>query len=118
MPLEPQQQAIALAIYAEDGDGRYPDRDAWMDRLLPYTKVDNLFHHPGPDWKSTYGYAFNAKLSRAKGPKNPEMVPLVYDSANPIRNVSDPVTSLPQPGRHDGKNGIAYADGHARSVRP
>ena len=115
-----KQQARALEMYREGADGRYPNRDYWMDAIEPFVKEDKyVFHVPGP-WAAkapdVYGYAFNSTLSRAGQPKEPEKVPLVYDSSNPIRNASDPVTSLPSPGRHDGKDHIAYADGHAKTV--
>lgn len=43
---------------------------------------------------------------------------MIYDSINYGRNASDPKTSLPKPGRHKGVNVIAFADGHARAVKP
>jgi prepilin-type processing-associated H-X9-DG protein len=39
-----------------------------------------------------------------------------YDSTNLIRSASDAESSLPNPGRHAGRNNVSYADGHARSV--
>lgn len=113
-----KQQALGLILYQEDADGRYPARDAWMDATKRYARDREPFHHPGPNWESRYGYAFNARLSRAKTPNSPETTILTYDSVNPIRNASDPVASLPSPGRHDGKNSVGYADGHVRWVKP
>ena len=86
-----------------------------MDASLPYVKAETNWHCPSVP-KGMYGVAFNAALSRAKPPKDPAKTPLVYDSVNPIRNASDQVTSLPSPGRHGGKNTIAYADGGAKRV--
>ncbi len=115
-----KQQALALAMYRDAADGRFPDRDYWVDAILPYVKEPKyVFHVPGQrrdDSADVYGYAFNSLLSRSREPKDPEKVPIVYDSVNPIRNASDPVASLPRPGRHVGKNHIAYVDGHARAV--
>jgi len=115
-----KQQALALEMYREGTDGRFPDRDHWMDAIEPFVKDSKyVLHVPGP-WRANapgvYGYAFNSTLSRTAQPKDPEKVAIVYDSSNPIRNASDPETSLPNPGRHDGKNHIACVDGHAKAV--
>jgi len=114
-----KQQAIAFLIYAEDGDGRFPARDLWMDKIEPIVRSKYAFHVPqrhdeNEPWP--YGYAFNAALSQAKAPPHPETTVLTYDSVNLGRNASDLVTSLPTPGRHDGKNHLSYADGHARAI--
>ena len=111
-----KQQASGLLQYADDHDERLTARDAWMDGVAPYVKQEGVFHDPELP-KGSYGYAFNAALSSAKPPKDPEKVPMVYDSVNPIRNASDRVTSLPKPGRHGGKNTMGYADGHMKRVK-
>ena len=110
-----KQSALGLLQYTADADDRFPPRDLWMDATLPYVKSEANWHCPSVP-KGAYGYAFNAALSRAKPPKDPAKTPLVYDSVSPIRNASDPVTSLPLPGRHGGKNTIAYADGAAKRI--
>lgn len=114
-----KQQALGNIMYAADFDDRFPNRDYWMDALGPYTKNPQLFHDPEVP-KGVYGYAFNAALDHAKSPKQPETVPLVYDSVNPIRNASDLFTSLPAGGRHPkenpSRNNVAYADGHAKAL--
>lgn len=117
-----KQQVLGLIVYGTDHDVRFPARDGWMDALGPYTKNKAIFHDPEGVPKDAYGYAFNAALSFAKPPKAPEGVPLVYDSANPIRNASDRMASLPARGRHPAReprtNTIGYADGHAKGVKP
>ena len=112
-----KQQASGLLQYADDHDDRFALRDGWMDGIAPYVKPEGVFHDPELP-KGAYGYAFNAALSSAKAPKSPERAPMVYDSVNPVRNASDAMTSLPRPGRHGGKNTVAYADGHAKRVAP
>ena len=47
-----------------------------------------------------------------------QTAPMIYDSINYARNASDPLLSLPNPGRHEGYNVIGYADGHAKHVAP
>jgi prepilin-type processing-associated H-X9-DG protein len=110
-----KQQVTALLIYASEHDERFAPRDYWMGAIAPYVHDRDVFHHAGPPPRGL-GYAFNAALSDAKAPPKPETVPITYDSVNLARNASDLFASLPHPGRHGGKNSIAYADGHARRV--
>ena len=107
--------SLGLILYAADHDDRDPSRDAWMDASLPYVKTEANWHCPSVP-KAAFGYAFNGALSFAKPPVSVGTTPLIYDSANPIRNASDLFTSLPRPGRHRGKNSVAYSDGHAKAV--
>lgn len=110
-----KQIGTGSLLYADDHDGRLMPRDVWMDGIAPYVKDEARFHDPeGP--KGGYGYAFDARLAGVKEPRDPAKAPLAYDSLNPIRNASDPLASLPRPGRHEGKNGVVYADGHARRI--
>lgn len=110
-----KQLALGVVLYAQDHDDRFPLRDAWMEANHRYLKDDAILVCPEAR-QGAYGYAFNATLSSAKTPDAPPQVILLYDSINPIRNASDRVQSLPSPGRHKGRNTIAYADGHAKNV--
>jgi len=114
-----KQLALAADSYAGDNDGRLPPRDKWLDEVVPY---GNLKHLQCPELKEGegVGYAFNSRLDSAKRTaiSSPARTPLFYDSTNLARNASDPVTSLPRKPRHQGRfNIVAFADGHARSVR-
>ena len=40
---------------------------------------------------------------------------MVYESVKLVRNASDRFESLPNPGRHEGRSNVAYADGHAKA---
>jgi len=104
---------VGLSMYAGDSDGQFPLRDSWMDAAEPYVKIPAFFRCTAMP-VGTFGYAFNGQLSAAKPPKDPESVLLVYESVNPIRNASDPITSVPLVGRHDKRSYGTYADGHAR----
>ena len=114
-----RQLGIGLLIYSSDENDRFPPRDLWADAIVPYTKNPDLVFDPAlrkGDDKGPYAYAFNGALSSAKTPQKPEAVPLVYDSVVPVRNASDLFKSLPYPGRHDGRDNVAYADGGAKSI--
>ena len=106
-------------MYSGDFDDRAPLRDSWMDDVGPYVKNGLLFHCPTVEGLNLYGYALNAGVKRIdERYVHPNTTPLIYDSVNQARNASDLVTSLPEPGRHDGWDNMVYIDGHAKSIRP
>ena len=124
-----KRRALSLTMYAEDADGCFPARVRWMDATAVYLTPKALLYEgedPHPDrsmrcpavFKVGFGYAFNKALSGSKSPPRPESMPMVYDSTRLARNASDLVTSLPLPGRHGGKDNVAYADGHAKARVP
>jgi hypothetical protein len=116
-----KRNGVALFIYLADHDGAFPHRDHWMDALFPYSKDEAALRCPlvGDD-PQHHGYAFNSNLSLLELDKvvDPVATPLIYDSINLARNASDPVTSLPDPTRHQRGNVMGYADGHARVSPP
>lgn len=108
-----KQLTLAMLFYCEDW--HLPARDLWMDAIGPYHRNRQLEHCTEVREPSQYGYAFSSLLERRELSKveNPSEQPMIYDSLNLARNASDPVVSLPKPGRHEGKNNIGYADGRA-----
>lgn len=115
-----KQLALATFMYEAD-ENLTPPRDVWMDAIVPYHKNPYIEKCSILLKKKQqgYGYAFNSLLEKKllSKVKDPETEPMIYDSINYGRNASDPKTSLPNPGRHGEKNVIAYADGHAASVK-
>lgn len=113
-----KQLATALIIYTSDYDDRLPNRDQWMDAIGDYAKNPKIFIDPEIKTKGQHGYSFDSLLSNRdiNSFKKPEQQSMLFDSINLGRNASDPFSSLPNPGRHDGKNSVAYLDGHAKRV--
>lgn len=112
----------ALANYAQDWDA-LPPAVNWMDN----EELATVKAHP--EWlrcpavsngkDNRYGYAYNEKIAARKLNGKPlaqapeaAKTPLLYDSSNLTRNAHDAFSSLPQPGRHNGKNNVLYCDGH------
>lgn len=112
-----KQLGLGVLMYASDCDDKLPNRDSWMDEVEPYIKAPGVEHCPLTTGVGLYGYALNATARSIDDAPNPAEKELVYDSDNLSRNASDPGTSMPVQGRHEGKNNIAYLDGHVRSVR-
>jgi prepilin-type processing-associated H-X9-DG protein len=123
-----KQIALAMVMYANDYDSRFPLASAWMDSLTSEVKNEHIFHCPAlPNtWslsddqlaKAPYGYAMNRFLAGVNSEKltEPEKMPLVYESKDLSRSVTGYLTDLPVPGRHNGSNNFAMADGHAKSI--
>jgi len=114
--------------YADINDA-LPPAAKWMDEedLRGGVQADEWFHCPTVSNRKDdkYGYAFNDTLAGKKlnGKKLSEMpdaskTPLVYDSSSLAKNAHDPVSSLPRPGRHGGRNNILYCDGHIEAAAP
>ncbi len=114
-----KQIGMAHLMYAADHNDRLPHRDLWMDAVAPYVKnKETLLVDPEVKGHGQHGDAFDSRLSERviEEVKDPEHQPLVFDSINLGKNASDPSTSLPNPGRHEGKNSIVYLDGHAKRI--
>jgi prepilin-type processing-associated H-X9-DG protein len=114
--------------YAEVDDA-LPPAAKWIDEedLRGAVQADEWFHCPAASNRKDdkYGYAYNDAIAGRKlnGKKLSEMpdaakTPLVFDSSNLAKNAHDPLTSLPKPGRHGGRNNILYCDGHIEAVAP
>lgn len=89
----------ACAAYMQSNDQRFPPASRWTDCIEPHANSPAAFTCPACD---SYGYAMNSALS-TKPLTDKTCVPgtpLFYDSAARTRNASDPVTSMPKPGRH------------------
>lgn len=116
-----KQLSVGFLIYSSDYDDVLPRRTDWMDAIMPYIKNLELLHCPtvSKDDKENYGYAYcdlrdgiNLKTIR-----EPAKAELLFDSTLIEKNASGSISTLPTPGRHGGKNNIAYADGHVKSVK-
>jgi prepilin-type processing-associated H-X9-DG protein len=124
------QLTASLIMYSGDNDDRLPPRDAWMDAAVQ-AHNDAVKHGPRLSEEQFrcdvvvraempgIGYAFNSLLDGKKYSEITDSAKtiLLYDSINFGRNASDPLLSLPKPGRHGGHNTVAYADGHTASEK-
>jgi prepilin-type processing-associated H-X9-DG protein len=117
-----RQLSLAFQLYREDYDDRLPPAANWMDRLIIYHKDESNYRCPFDGSTRTsggYGYALSNKVAGRTGSELGDLASrtLIYDSTNLARDASDPVTSLPNPPRHEGWNNIGYADGRVRSQK-
>lgn len=118
--------AQAHAFYLADFDGFGPSPASWADQLSAYDLAAPIFWSSHDDRELTsleefnegYGYAYFQPLEEAKewAVQNPEEVPLVFDSSDMRWNANGDLSLLPDPPRWDGKNLIAFLDGHVKAV--
>lgn len=113
-----KQVSMAILMYLEETDGKLPNRDGWMDAVAGYAKNPKIFIDPEIKLKGGHGFAYDSRLSDKKQTAflHPDRQPMVFDSINLGRNASDPFVSLPNPGRHKGRNSVGYLDGHVKGI--
>lgn len=116
-----RQVGMGLLMYAQDEGDRLPPPAAWADSVEPFVKNDAILRCPEVRVQNLggYGYALNRHLKGTKlsSLESPREVPLVYDSTNLARHAADFMTSLPNPGRHQGRNHMVCADGSAKRLQ-
>jgi prepilin-type processing-associated H-X9-DG protein len=113
-----KQMGLALSMYIQDYDEQFPPGSRWMDATFPYVKREDVYRCPSVAGANATapGYAFNSQVSLKKLERisNPATVRAIFESTKFSRNATDPLTSLPSPGRHSRGNNFGYADGHAK----
>lgn len=121
-----RQIGLALTMYTESHDGRFPPAGAWVDALMPQWAnvkdrsfhAEELFRDPSAPGGEPFNYAFNRALSgmRLADLKDPSATVLVFESTAGVKNAADTGQTLPRPGRHAGGDYFIFADGRARWV--
>lgn len=112
-----KQLGIGFAMYLYDYDERFPPLREWNQRILIYVKKQDIFYCPSGsrgDAKSYYAAFAPLQLRLIEQIPEPLTTPLVYDSIRMKPSPYDQLLSLPEPGRHQGGNHVAYVDGHAK----
>ncbi len=123
-----KQASTGMLMYSQDYDGKFPLASTWTPGIFPYIKNASVFRCPSvappgqaapmPPFGApiTTDYGFNAALSGFPQSKivSPAQLTMLFESAN---NVSaGGAQNVAQPGRHNGGNNFAYADGHVKWV--
>ena len=121
-----RQIGLALTMYTESHDGRFPPAGTWVDALMPQWAnvkdrsfhAEELFRDPSAPGGEPFNYAFNRALSgiRLADLKDPSATVLVFESTAGVKNAADTGQTLPRPGRHAGGDYFVFADGRAKWV--
>jgi hypothetical protein len=115
-------------MYADDYDDVYPPGSRWTPAITAYLDRPDRLRCPAvaKPGEATHGYAMNSRVEKTSRRKfdDPPRTALVFDSSSLAANARDPLTSLPNPGRHRGRsqprgpfkpgNNIGYMDGSVR----
>lgn len=126
-----KQIALAHEAYVADFDGFGPPPVSWADSLAPYTSPRTVdykknyslnFWSPHDDRQvdgdgNEFGYAYFRPLGgvQVSSIAHPADVPIVFDSSDLRWNANGDLSLLPDPPRWNGKNLIAFLDGHVRA---
>lgn len=123
-----KQIALAMIMYTQDHDERFPPAGKWVDAITPYLTANlhtheerqrviaSVFHDPSAPDSQKWSYAFNSNLSGLSLAHidKPATTVLLFESNAGVKNASDTGESIPRPGRHSGGTDYALADGHCK----
>ena len=110
-----RQLALAALMFAQDHGQTLPSAEAWTDEVMPYLKNEAILICPSaPELEC--GYALNRDVAgKALGDlANPAEQVLFFESNLGKRNATDDLRQAAAPGRHNGGNHYAFADGHCQ----
>ena len=111
----------ALQQYSDAYDGMLPPSDRWVSALQDpaqsFVSKEEASFLNCPQAGGKGGYAMNKELSgiRIKTIANLAGTPLLFDSSLTGIDATDKLESLPNPGRHGGKNHVLNLDGSISS---
>jgi hypothetical protein len=113
-PQNLQNVAMALRLYAEGHDGKFPSAANWCEDATPYLQSPNLFKCPARP-RDRCSYAFNRAIAGRTTSSVPPDTVLLMESArgwNATLGPEDPVSSSP----HGDVYSVAFADGSVREL--
>jgi prepilin-type processing-associated H-X9-DG protein len=124
-----KQMALGVLMYTQDYDEKLPGSGHWMNDIESYLRGGGsetsaspfpVEHCPTASMRndSIFGYAYDSRLNHKEMSSiaSPRSTDMTYDSSSLAKNASDPFTSLPAPGRHEGRNMGSFLDGHAAAL--
>jgi prepilin-type processing-associated H-X9-DG protein len=116
-----KQVGLALLMYCQDYDERFPPATQWHTGAYPYCKNEAIFACPSDAERDKHAsYAYNYKFSKLALAKlhEPAQTIVIFESGLHVRDAYDkkgfPGVSLATPARHTGGNTYAFADGHVK----
>lgn len=110
-----KQHLLSAVLYANDHDDTMPLAHNWYTALRPFRKSEELRCPTVAEaHENALGYAYDSRMHGVSiyDVPTPATQTLIFESTSVALNTSDPFTSIPIPGRHNGRNSIGYADGH------
>jgi type II secretory pathway pseudopilin PulG len=106
-----KQLSLAVRLYSNDNNDRFPPAATWCDAILADTGGSTkIFQCPAGDGSKRCDYAFNAKLGGANANKANPMTVLLFEAGGGWNASGGPELMLKQP-RHGRIFVVAFADG-------
>lgn len=114
-----RQLSLAVVIYCDDNDGRFPPADNWPDALNPYLGSGSTVLNSPFDPEAGRAWAMNAGLDgrTMNSVKDTARTVLLYEARFNSPTAGGPEL-LPEQPRGQKSYVIAFVDGHVESVRP
>ena len=114
-----KQLCLAMVMYCDENDGRFPPSDSWPTALRPYLGGSETLLTSPFDPDAGRAFAMNAQLDGRERPeiRHPERTVLVFE----CRFGSPPGGGqelLPEQPRGPRGYVVGFLDGHVKSVRP
>lgn len=111
--------ALSVQVYSSDYEDRLPLAASWQETLVANYIPREWTNCPTAPGRQ-FGYAMNRPLSGVKltAINDPATQPMFFESAACIPNANGTVDLMPNPGRHNGRNTVVLANGHAKRWAP
>jgi prepilin-type processing-associated H-X9-DG protein len=104
-----KQISLAMLMYSQDHDQRFPTAGAWHDKVFPYMRNEEIFNCPSTDLgRGSYEYNEAALDGREVGTiPQPQTSILLLEAGYGVN----------QEGPHNGGWNLAFTDGHCKWAR-
>jgi len=114
-----RQIAGGFGMYAADNDDALPNSAHWMDSIQTGGwKGERGLHDEQALGTKVYGYAMRDSASELRISKvdAPDRFIIDFDSNLLGRSAHSDLSTMPQPGRHHGRDNMGFLDGHSKSA--
>jgi Protein of unknown function (DUF1559). len=111
-----KQMAVAINLYSQDFDDRFPLAGHWTEDIFPYIKNESTFRCPQEDDMSQPSYALLRGLGGVEfvDMASPEKTVMIFSI--PGRNRTGGAGLLPDPPRHNDGHLMGFVDGHTKWI--
>ena len=106
--------SLAMLMYTQDHEGRFPEADGWVEALADYIADESVLKCPEDDSEASCSYGMNAALSGKTLDEigDPSGIVLFFETASPGDNPAGGAADIVDPPRHLGGNNYGFIDGH------
>jgi prepilin-type processing-associated H-X9-DG protein len=110
-----RQLSVAMRMYVQNNDERFPPAPQWTTGLTPYVKDANVFRCPARAYLPS-GFAYNRALDvlSLNQIKTAALTPMLHESLLGLWNSHDRLETFAVP--HDGAGNVGFVDGHVQSL--